>query len=334
MRKRTTYTLLTVILLLCALAAVLYLRAKAPPEAARLLPEADAIVYLDLKPIRTATHFDRSPVQPSPEFQRFIDATGVNPEHDLDSVAVALHSMKNPGGPNGPVAFSIVWQGHFDGTRLAHYLDSISSTQEIYAGHTIYSIPSSQGYINRVALLDYDTIATSNMPTPEQIHSIMDRQRAAASPLSGCSLLNDRFRDVPAFSTAWAVGHVGLPFVQDGRINLLGLELPLKPDTTFVASLRYEPLKLHGGEVLLQVDQLTGGQAQAEASSKALTNLLALAKVIQQAQQPTARTPSDEAFHEILDSITIEPHSDRATLTATLPPATLKALTSSAPTAP
>ena len=324
MRKRTTYTLLTVILLLCALAAALYLRAKAPPEAARLLPEADAIIYLDIKPIRTATHFDRSPVQPSPEFQHFIDATGILPEHDLDAVAIALHEMPNPRGPNGPVAFSIVWQGRFDRDRLAHYLNTISSTQETYAGRTIYSVPSSQGYIDRVALLGYDTVAYSNMPTPEQIHSILDRQRAAASPFSGCSLLNDRFRDVPAFSIAWGVGHVGLPFVKDGRINVLGLELPLPPQTTFVASVRYDALSLHGGAVRLEVDQIAGSTTQAEASAHALTNLLTFARTIENAQQPTARTPADAAFHQLLDSIKIEPREDRAVLTATLPAESLK----------
>ena len=68
MRKRTSYTLLAAFLFLCALAAMIYLRQKAPPEAARLLPESDAIIYLNLKPIRAATHFDRTPIKPLPLF--------------------------------------------------------------------------------------------------------------------------------------------------------------------------------------------------------------------------------------------------------------------------
>ena len=337
MRKRTRYTLLAVLVLLCALAAVLYLRQKAPPEAARLLPESDAIVYLNLAPIRAATHFDRTHISPAPDYQRFIDATGISPERDLDAVAVALHAMPNPSGPHGPVAFSIVWQGRFDPTRLAAYLASIATSQESYAGRTIYAIPSTQGYTNRVALLGYDTVATSNMPTPEQIHSILDRQRAAASPFSGSSLLNDRFHDVPAFSTAWAVGHIGLPFapngIQSSHITILGLAIPLPPDTTFVASLRYQPLDLHGPAILLQpavvlqIDQITPSPAQAEASAHALANLLSLTRILQQAQQPTPRTPADTALHHFLDSIRIEPRKDRTTLTATLPPEALKLLT-------
>ena len=111
MGKRTRYTLLTVVLVLGALAVAVYLRQKAPPEVARLLPESDAIVYVNLKPVRAATHFDRNPVKPSAEYQQFIDATGIVVERDLDSAALALHRMENPKGPNGAVAYSEVFQG-------------------------------------------------------------------------------------------------------------------------------------------------------------------------------------------------------------------------------
>ncbi len=61
--------------------------------------------------------------------------------------------------------------------------------REIYAGHTIYSIPS-EGRTVRVAQIGYDMVAVSNTPTPEQIHSIIDRHRTAALPFSGSSLLS------------------------------------------------------------------------------------------------------------------------------------------------
>ena len=141
MRKRTTIPILIVLVLLAALGVMLYLRAKAPPEAARLLPESDAILFVQLNAIRSATHFDQSPVQRSPDFQQFIDATGIVPERDIDTVAFALHRMPDPRGPNGPVAYSEVFTGHFDGDRLARYLASIAVSQESYAGHTIYTIP-------------------------------------------------------------------------------------------------------------------------------------------------------------------------------------------------
>ena len=114
---------------------------KTPPRAARLLPEADAVVYLDVRPFRLATHFDRDPVTHSPEFQRFMDATGFVPERDLDSAGFALQQMADPSGPNGPVAYSEVLIGHFDGNRIARYLASLASHQEVYGTNVIFDIP-------------------------------------------------------------------------------------------------------------------------------------------------------------------------------------------------
>ncbi len=319
MRRRSTYTLLAVLLLVCALAAVLYLRQKAPPEAARLLPESDAIVFLNLKPIRAVTHFDRNPFTPA-SFQPFIDATGILPERDLDSVAFALHRMPNPNGPNGPVGYTEVFEGRFDTARLATYLAAQSAKQETYANHIIYSIPSAEGRAVLVAVLGYDLIAASNMPTPEQIHSILDRQRAAASPFAGSSLLNALYADVPAFSPAWAVGQIGLPFAKDRRIAAFDFELPLPADANFVASLRFTTA-LH-----LRIDALTDDPESAVRAARELNNLLNLARTVGRISQPDPATPSEQATRQFTDSIAIEPHKDRTTLTATIPAEALKSL--------
>ncbi len=216
MRKRTRFSLLAAFIILCLLAGAAWLRFKAPPEAARLLPESDAIVFLNLRPLRAATHFDQHPLPRSASYQQFIDATGIDFERDLDQVAFALHSMPNPDGPNGPVAFSEVFEGRFDADRLTRYLTSLAINKETYAGRTIYAVPSENRTL-RVAILGYNLIAASNMPAPEQIHSILDRSRAAASPFAGSSLLSARFGDVPLLGRqAWAIGHIGLPFAQNG----------------------------------------------------------------------------------------------------------------------
>lgn len=323
MRKRTTYTLLAVLAIFCALAVAVYLRQKAPPEVARLLPESDAILYVHLKPLRTATHFDRNPISPN-SFQPFIDATGILPERDLDSFALALHRLPDANGPNGPAAFSLVFECRFDRNRLAHYLASISSAQETYANRIIYAVPS-QGRIVRVALLGYDMVATSNAPTPEQIHSILDRQRAAASPFAGSALLEARFTDVPPFSTAWAIGRIGLPFASDGRIAVLGLELPLAADSTFVASLRYTT------RLALRIDEITSSDEEAAHSTQSLNSLLSLLRSIQIAQQPTPRTAADAVLRDFLDSVVIAQHGDRVALTGVLPAEGLKDLTRTGP---
>jgi len=315
MRKRTTFTLLAVFAFVCALAVALYLRQKAPPEAARLLPESDAIVFVSLKPLRAATHFDQKPVSPN-SFKEFIDATGILPERDIDDVAFALHRMPDPNGPNGPVGFTEVFEGRFDRERLTKYLEAHSAAKEDYAGRAIYSMPS-EGRTVRVALLGYDMVAASNMPTTEQIHSILDRQRAAASPFAGSSLLNARYGEVPAFSSAWAVGRIGLPFATDGRIAFAGFELPLPVDTTFVASLRFTTA-LH-----LRIDEITTSEEDAARSASALNGMLVMARAV---TRSIDKTPEDRALREFADSISIEQHKDRVALTATVPADALKSL--------
>ncbi|WP_433965809.1 hypothetical protein [Tunturiibacter gelidiferens] len=317
MRRRTRYSLLLMLALMAALVVALVLRKAAPPEVARLLPESDAIVYANLKPLRAATHFDRSPVDRTPEYQQFIDATGIMPERDLDSVAFALHRMDDPTGPNGPVGYSEVFEGRFDGDRLARYLASIATAKETYADHDIFTVRVGDEKATRplrISQLGYDTIAASNMPTAEQIHSILDRHRSAASPFSGSSLLSARYRDVPAFSSAWAIGHIGLPFSERGSISIFGLQLPLPEDSTFVASLRYL------GTIHLRLEQIAPTDADAARATETLTSLLTLMKSVQLAQAQIQPHPTtDAAFRELTDSTKIEQRKDRAVLTANIP---------------
>ena len=188
MRRRTKATVLIVlvIVLLVALAGV-----SAAEGSSRSGPLASRIRRHRLfqsSPASCYTHFDRHPVARDPGYQSFIDATGFEFERDLDEAAFALHRMPDPLGPNGPVAFSEVFIGHIDGKRLTHYFASVAAGSEAYAGHTIYDIPS-DGRTVRVALLGYDMVAVSNCPTPEQIHSMLDRYRTSALPFSGSSLL-------------------------------------------------------------------------------------------------------------------------------------------------
>jgi hypothetical protein len=316
-RKRTRYSLLLMLALMAALVVVILLRKAAPPEVARLLPESDAIIYANLKPLRTVTHFDRTPVNHSPDYQHFIDATGIVPERDLDSVAFALHRMNDPNGPNGPVGYSEVFEGRFDGERLARYLATIATAREIYAGHDIYTIQVGEEKETRplrIAQLGYDTIAASNMPTPEQIHSILDRHRAAASPFSGSSLLSARYHEVPAFSSVWAIGHIGLPFSDRGYISIYGLRLPMPEDTTFVASIRYL------GTLHLRIEQIAPTDTDAAQATTTLATLLTLGKSIEQTEsQMHPKAPPDAEIRELISSAKVEQHKDHAILTANIP---------------
>jgi hypothetical protein len=304
-----------VAIILLLLAVAVYLRMKAPPEAARLLPESDGIVYINLRPIRTVTHFDQHPVAHDPDYQNFIDATGIQFERDLDEAAFSLHRMPNPSGPNGPVAFTEVFVGHFDGRRLTHYLEGLSTAQESYAGHTIYSIPS-DGRTVRVTLPGYDMVAVSNTPTSEQIHSILDRYRTAALPFSGSSLLTDHYEEVPLLSLAWGIGQIGLPFGDSGNVSVFGLRLPINFDSMFIASVRWT------GSLRLRVEEIAPTEEAAASSAESLKVLLTFVRNA----QSVAPGVTGAEFKPLLDSIQIEQHKDRAVLHATVTPQLLERL--------
>lgn len=315
-RRRTRITIAVVVVILLLLGVAVYLRKKAPPEAARLLPESDGIVYLNLRPLRTATRFDQHPVRHDADYQAFIDATGIQFERDLDEAAFALQRMPNPAGPNGPVAFSEVFVGHFDGGRLAHYLEGISAAQESYAGHTIYSILS-QGRTVRVTLLGYDIVAVSNTPTAEQVHSILDRYRSAALPFSGSSLLSEHYEEVPLLSLAWGIGQIGLPFGDNGNVSIMGVRLPIAFDSMFIASLRWT------GSLRLRLEEIAPTEDAATASAESVQTLLTLFRNMQ-STFPGGVTDAD--IKPLLNSIEIDHHKDRAVLRATLPPKLLEKL--------
>jgi hypothetical protein len=315
-RKKVSIAIVLIVLLL--LAGAVYLRKEAPPEAARLLPESDGIVYINLRPLRSATHFDQHPVEHSPEYQHFIDATGIQVEKDLDEAAFALHRMANPHGPNGAMAFSEVFVGHFDGRRLAEYLARIAASQEDYAGHTIYNIPS-EGRTVRVTLLGYDIVAASNTPLPEQIHSMIDRYRTAALPFSGSSLLSKRYSQVPLLAIAWGIGQIGAP-LSNGGARVMGLHLPLPVDATFIASLTWI------GKIHLRVEEIAPSDAAAADTTESLQTILVLVKSM---ANSGGTEPYDSEARALINSIQVERRRNQAVLTATVPTALLQQMMSS-----
>jgi hypothetical protein len=314
MRRRSRTTLLIAGIVIVLLGALVYLRQKAPPEVARLLPESDAIVYVNFEPLRAAMHFDQHPVQHEASYQQFIDATGFVFERDLHQAAVAMHHMEDPKGPNGPVAYSEVFAGKFDHKRVTAWLEASSKSREQYADRTIYSIPS-QGRTVRVVLLGYDMVAASNTPTAEQIHSIVDRYRTAALPFSGSSVLSDYYGQVPALSIAWGIGRISLPFWSDGGPRVFGVTLPLDPDTAFVASVRYL------GNLHLRVEETAPSQAEAAATTSALQNMLGL---LSTALAVVQNNPQSKDYRTLINSATVTQHGKHAVLTATIPMSLIK----------
>ena len=309
MLRRTRRTLWIVALVLLVLAAAIYLRFKAPPEAARLLPESDGIVYVNLRPLRALLHKNLNPVARAPEYQAFIDSTGIDWERDLEEAAVALHRMPDSNGPNGPVAYSTVLVGKLDGKRLARYLEAHASAKETYAGHSVYSLPS-EGRTVRVAQIAYDTVVISNYPSTEQIHSMLDRHRTAALPFSGSTLLAEHYSEMPLLSIAWGMGQIGLPFSENGSIHVLGMELPLEPDTTFLASVHW------AGALKLRVEEIAATDATAASQAASLNLLLSVARG---ATAGLGSNAANNALKEVLRTADVSQHRNRVVANATLP---------------
>lgn len=323
MHRRTRRTLLIVAAVLASLAVAVFLRSKAPPEAARLLPESDGIIYIDLKPVHVFMRKNLKPPQPVPEYQQFIDATGIDWERDLDQAAIALHRMDNPNGPNGPVAYSMVLVGRLTGQKLNTWLESRSNSREEYAGKTIYNF-ASDGRTVRVAQIGYDMLAISNAPTTEQIHSIIDRHHSAALPFSGSSLLEKHFRDVPLLSLAWGVGQIGLPFNESGSISIFGFQLPLPSDATIVASLSpVLPVPGKVGSLRAKVEEIAPSQAEAASQAASLSTLVTLARGY---TAPLGDNNANNALKALLKDASVTQHHDRVIVTATFPAALLSSL--------
>jgi hypothetical protein len=304
---------------LVLLAVAIFLRSKAPPEAARLLPESDGIIYINFKPFRSFLHKDMKPPQRVPEYQQFVDATGIDWEQDLDAAAIALHRMSDPNGPNGPVAYSMVLVGKLTGARLNNCLDAHSTSRETYAGHTIYSIPS-EGRTVRVAQIGYDMLAVSNTPTAEQIHSMLDRHRTAALPFAGSTLLAEHYHEVPLLSLAWGVGQIALPFSKSGAISVFGLQLPLEDHSTFVASVRWT------GSLRLRVEEIAATDDIAAEQAAQLGTLVTMARGF---TAPLSENSSNNSLKELLKTAEVEQKRNRVVVTAALTPSLLDSLSAS-----
>ena len=160
----------------------------------------------------------------------------------------------------------------------------------------------------RVAVLAYDTVAASNAPGAEQIHSMLDRSRASALWRPGSSLLAARFSAVPLLAQAWGIGRIGLPFGDHGRLAVMGFELPVPVDTELIASLRYS------GSVHLRMEEIAPDTLAAQHTAEAVDNILGVLRGLASAEGPA--NPRDAAMRAILSSAKVTQQNDRAILTA------------------
>lgn len=319
MRKRTWISVAVAVAAVAALLVTAYVRRNAAPEVARLLPDSDGIVFVNLKPLRALTRFGEHPVAHDADYQAFIDATGIEFERDLDQAAFALHRMANPNGPNGALAYSEVFRGRFDGPRLTGYLVAHAASHERYAGHEIYSIPH-EGRTVRVAVLGYDLVSVSNTPDDGPIHSIIDRYHASASPFSGSALLSEYYHYVPLLSQAWAIGRIGAPLSDAERFHVLGLAVPLPPDSTFIASVRYL------GALHVRIEEIAASAQAASTSAQMATMVIAMLRAAQISPDGGSEAVAAKEWNELLSSAQVVRKDNHTVLKAKVPEALIQTL--------
>jgi len=331
MRRRKLWIALAVVFVAAAIAGVVYLRSRAAPEAARLLPESDAVVFANLRLMRLAHIFGEAPpVAYDADYEQFIKETGFRFERDLDQAAFAVHA------PTGPAAggegfferahYSEIFIGKFNAQRAVAYFRKLSGATENYRDAVIYAIPHQDRTV-RVALLGLDTVAVSNFPDVTAIRQMIDKYRAAAWPASGPSLVQEHYRQVPAASVAWGLARV--PSSPQGPPLLLpgGMQMPMPwlAGSTIVASARYL------GALHLRVEALTRSENDAHQLLETAETFFAL---IQGAQSSTTQGGTDADVKAFFNSLKVEEHGTRVALTATIPQGFIRKALSPPPSPP
>jgi hypothetical protein len=327
LRRRSVRVLAVLLLVIAAavLTAVLLLRRGRAPEAVRLLPEADAVVYFDVKTLRTLGAFSSEKVTREPEYEQFVAETGIQFERDLDEVAFAVHAAKNsPAGAtlSSETRFSEIFVGRFDVARATAYFRKLAQGTDHYRDIDVYLIPH-DGRQVKVAILGVDRIAVSNTESLEPIRRMIDRYRSGAMHAMGPTVVGAYRERIPLGSLVWAVARMG-----DGA-NVPGVPAPgmisALVGTTVVASVR----PVLGAQ--MRIEAVASDDDQAQRITESANTMFGMFKNME-ASTPPAGT--DEDVKKVFDSIRIERDGRSAVLSATIPAGFLKKITNEPPALP
>jgi hypothetical protein len=326
MRIRKNYLWVAVALLIIvggSVTAVL-LRKRAAPDAVRLLPECDAVLYINVEPIRLVTNLGKTaPKERDPQYEDFLRQTGFEFERDLDKAAFAIHYAVPSNGKPAETRYSEILQGHFDGARIAAYFRKIASSVESYQGYDIYTIPVEDRTV-RLALLGVDIAAVSNTDNPGTIKGMIDRYRQAALPFSGPALVSQYYHRVPLGSIVWTIARPPAARGQEehGELLLPGPWSGLLPaDTVVIASAR--PLN----EVRLRAEVITHNDDEAARFTAQVNTYLAIFKSLEISMD----SGPDKVVFAAFVRVVLHQEKSEAILTAKVPFAFFKKVLSAPP---
>jgi hypothetical protein len=306
------------VIVAAAVTLAVQLRKHAPPESARLLPGGDAFLYLNLGWARKANGGNNLPaVSHDPEYERFIQQTGIEFERDLDAAAFAIHyPAKWPDGGSGGSApeprFSEVFVGKFHSERLRAYLRQLAQSVENYNSLDIFTIPL-EGRTFRVAILSVDSVAASNQDDPAVIRGMVDRSRRLASPFGGPALLRRYYKRVQFASPVWMVAHI-----QPSAPAFSGWSAVFSKPADLVISASYNPLHLplRPGSLHVRAEALAGTSDDARSIADKLNVFLTM---FHSAEGSVGSQGSDPDVKALFDSLQVHQEDQRAIVSATLP---------------
>ncbi|MGH9564759.1 MAG: hypothetical protein ACRD4I_02145 [Candidatus Angelobacter sp.] len=305
--------LISALLLAAVLTAGLFLwhRARQAPEAVRLLPEGEMLIYADLTPIHLFSTTKTRPIQLEGDYRNFVEQTGIQFERDLEQVA-----MSRRDAPDGKdTESSEIFVGKFDGPRLSAYLQKSAAHADTYRNHLIFSIPH-QGHLVRVCILDGRRVAVTNMENPAPMRAMID---SSFHPPAGPSLLKDYYGGIPATSLAWLIARI--PAKSQAAQFPDGWSFDFLENTVTVASLRYQ------GDVLFKAGVIAPSESDAKRITDAATGFLLISRSAAQALNPGGSDPDVKAA---FDSVQVQQNKNVAVITATLSQRVLKKLVTEA----
>ena len=324
-RRRIFIISICVLLFVAAVASVVMLRKQAAPEAARLLPEGDAVLYVDFGTVRNLTAFDQQQLPKlAPGYDDFVKDTGFAFERDLDEAAMAIHRGSAKNAEHGSTRYSEILVGRYDQAKLSQYLRQHSRSVETYRDVDIFSVPIDNRTV-RVALLAIDTVAVSNVDDPGVVHGIIDRFKKVALPFGGPTLVHTYYKKVPLGSLLWAIARIPAsappsplkPHSPPSFSMPGGIDIGLPGDSDVVVSLRML------ATIHARAEFYTQSEEAARNFTDQTTTFLALFRSIQATAQPG---PGDADVKTVFDSIKVSQKGDRAEVLATIPPSFLRKL--------
>jgi hypothetical protein len=323
-RRQLVIISICVLLFVGAVGIVVVLRKQAAPEPARLLPEADAVIYVDLATVRNLTAFDQPLPQLAPGYEEFVRETGFSFERDLDEAAMAVHRGSPKASAHGvarsDARYTEVLVGHYDPIKLAQYLHQHARSTEAYRGVDVFSFPIENRTL-RIALLAIDTVAISNLDDPGDIHGIIDRFKKVALPFGGPPLVREYYRKIPLGSLLWAIARLpassNWPNATSSFTLPGGIDVGLPGDCDVVVSLRMLTT-IHA-----RADFYTQSAQAARQFTEQTSTFLAVFRGI---QASTTSGSGDADVKAVFDSIKVSQSDNRAEITATIPPSFLRKL--------